>query len=143
MINRKQLLEHAKSQHATDIHICAGAPILFRLGGKLVPITKEKLTTEQSSEISLDLLTEDQKKQLEKYLDFDLMLAEGTGRYRINVGYFNGAIGVGIFIFLYPCGGSNRESDTLPVLISLHSEEKEPSRAASFIGDPKSVAIQM
>ena len=93
MINRKQLLEHAKAQHATDIHICAGAPILFRLGGKLIPITKEKLTAEQSSEISLDLLTEDQRKQLEKNLDFDLMLAEGTGRYRINVGYFNGAVG--------------------------------------------------
>ncbi len=93
MINRKQLLEHAKAQQATDIHISAGAPILFRVGGKLVPITKEKLTAEQSSEISLDLLTEEQKIQLEKNLDFDLMLAEGTGRYRINVGYFNGAVG--------------------------------------------------
>ncbi|MBN2182307.1 MAG: PilT/PilU family type 4a pilus ATPase [Sedimentisphaerales bacterium] len=93
MINRKQLLEHAKAQHATDIHICAGAPILFRLGGKLVPITKEKLSAEQSKEISLDLLNEDQKNQLEKNLDFDLMLAEGTGRYRVNVGYFNGAVG--------------------------------------------------
>ena len=38
-------------------------------------------------------LTEDQKKQFEKNLDFDLMLAEGTGRYRINIGYFNGAVG--------------------------------------------------
>ena len=44
MINREQLLEHAKAQQATDIHICAGAPILFRVGGKLIPITKEKLT---------------------------------------------------------------------------------------------------
>ncbi len=93
MISRKQLLEHAKAQKATDIHICAGAPILFRLGGKLVPITKEKLTAEQSSQISLELLTEDQKKQFENNLDFDLMLAEGTGRYRINIGYFNGAVG--------------------------------------------------
>ena len=86
-------MEHAKAQQATDIHICAGAPILFRVGGKLVPITKEKLTAEQSSEISLDLLTEEQKIQLEKNLYFDLMLAEGTGRYRINVGYFNGPVG--------------------------------------------------
>ena len=93
MISRKQLLEHAKAQKATDIHICAGAPILFRLGGKLVPITKEKLTAEQSSQISLELLTEDQKKKFENNLDFDLMLAEGTGRYRINIGYFNGAVG--------------------------------------------------
>ena len=93
MINRKQLLEHAKTQHATDIHICADAPILFRVGGKLVPITKEKLTPDQSREISLDLLNDDQKKKFEKNLDFDLMLAEGTGRYRINIGFFNGAVG--------------------------------------------------
>ena len=93
MINRKQLLEHAKAQHATDIHICADAPILFRVGGKLVPITKEKLTPDQSREISLDLLNDDQKIQFEKNLDFDLMLAECTGRYRINIGFFNGAVG--------------------------------------------------
>lgn len=93
MISRKQLLEHAKAQQATDIHICAGAPILFRIGGKLVPITKEKLTAEQSQEVSLELLTENQRIQFEKNLDYDLMLADGAGRYRINVGYFNGAVG--------------------------------------------------
>ena len=98
MINRRQLLEHAKTQQATDIHICAGAPILFRVGGKLIPITKEKLTAEQSREITFELLTEDQKIQLEKNLDYDLMLADGAGRYRINVGYFNGEVGATIRI---------------------------------------------
>lgn len=96
MISRKQLLEHAKTQQATDVHICAGAPILFRLGGKLVPITKERLTAAQSREISLELLTEEQKALFEKNLDYDLMLADGAGRYRINVGYFNGAVGATI-----------------------------------------------
>jgi len=93
VISRKQLLEHAKTQQATDIHICAGAPILFRVGGKLVPITKENLTAEQSREISLELLTEDQKSRFEQNLDYDLMLADESGRYRINVGYFNGSVG--------------------------------------------------
>ena len=93
MISRKQLLEHAKSQQATDIHVCAGAPIMFRVGGKLVPITKEKLTAEQSREISLELLTEEQRARFEKNLDYDLMLADGVGRYRINIGYFNGEVG--------------------------------------------------
>jgi twitching motility protein PilT len=93
MISRKQLLEHAKAQQATDIHICAGAPILFRVGGKLVPITKEQLSAQQSREISLELLTDQQKALFEKNLDYDLMLADGAGRYRINVGYFNGAVG--------------------------------------------------
>jgi twitching motility protein PilT len=93
MISRKQLLEHAKSQRATDIHVCAGAPIMFRVGGKLVPITKETLTAAQSREISLELLTEQQRAQFEKNLDYDLMLADDTGRYRINIGYFNGEVG--------------------------------------------------
>ena len=93
MINRKQLLEHAKAQKATDIHICAEAPILFRIGGHLVPITKERLTAEQSREISLELLTEEQRAKFAQELDYDLMLADGDGRYRINIGYFNGQVG--------------------------------------------------
>jgi len=93
MANRGQLLDHAKAQQATDIHICAGAPILFRIGGKLVPITKEILTAEQSREMSLELLTDEQRVQFEKNLDYDLMLADKNGRYRINIGYFNGAVG--------------------------------------------------
>lgn len=98
MINRTQLLEHAKTQQATDIHVCADAPILFRVGGKLVPITKEKLTAQQSRDISLELLTEEQRVEFEKKRDFDLMLADGSGRYRINVGYFDGSVGATIRI---------------------------------------------
>ena len=93
MIDRRQLLEHAKAQKATDIHICAGAPVLFRVGGHLAPATKEVLTAEQSREMSLELLTPEQRKQFEKDLDYDLMLAGESGRYRINIGYFNGAVG--------------------------------------------------
>ncbi|MHC4423770.1 MAG: type IV pilus twitching motility protein PilT [Planctomycetota bacterium] len=93
MINREQLLQHAKAKKATDIHICAGAPILFRIGGQLIPITKESLTAEQSREVSLELLTDEQKAQFEKNLDYDLMLADVDGRYRINIGYFDGQVG--------------------------------------------------
>ncbi len=98
MIELEQLLEHAKKQNATDIHICADTPVLFRIGGNLVPITKEIVTTEQSKEISLQLLTPEQREKLEKNLDYDFMLTEKNGRYRVNVGYFNGTIGATIRI---------------------------------------------
>jgi twitching motility protein PilT len=98
MIDRQQLLEHAKNQNATDIHICANTPVLFRIGGNLVPITKEILTAEQSKEISLQLLTDEQRQELEESLDYDFMLTETIGRYRVNVGYFNGTIGATIRI---------------------------------------------
>lgn len=93
MKNRKQLLQYAKEQHATDIHICAGSPVLYRIGRKLVPITKDRLTAEQSRDLTLEFLTEEQKLEFEEKLDYDLMLAEDVGRYRINVGYFNSTIG--------------------------------------------------
>jgi twitching motility protein PilT len=93
MIDRKQLLQRAKVLKATDVHICAGAPILFRIGGELIPTTKESLTAEQSHAISLELLTEEQKGEFEKNRDIDLMLADEDGRYRINIGYFDGNVG--------------------------------------------------
>jgi len=98
MISRRQLLEHAKSQGATDIHICANAPIHFRIGGKLVPVTKEKLSPQQSRDLALDLLTDEQRTLLEERLDYDLMLADESGRYRVNVGYFDGNVGATIRI---------------------------------------------
>jgi len=98
MIDRRQLLEHAKVHQATDVHICAGAPVLCRVGGELVAITKEKLSAEQSKDLSYGLLREDQIAEFEKNLDYDFMLAEGDGRYRINVGYFDGEVGATIRI---------------------------------------------
>ncbi len=96
--NRKKLLEYAKSRGATDIHICAGSPVLFRVGGKLVPIRNDRLTAEQSRSLSFELLSEEQKVKLQEDLDIDLMWADGDARYRINIGYFNGSVGATIRI---------------------------------------------
>jgi twitching motility protein PilT len=93
---KNQLLQYALDQHATDIHICAGAPILFRVGGNLVPVTEEKLTSEKSQEITFELLTDHQKLKLQEQLDYDLVVARHNARFRINVGYFNGAVGATI-----------------------------------------------
>jgi twitching motility protein PilT len=94
--NRNQLFDFAVEQHATDIHICAGAPVLFRLGRKLKPVTEDALTPEKSKQLCYEMLTEDQIKTFEEKLDFDLMLAYELSRFRINVGYFNGAVGATI-----------------------------------------------
>ena len=96
MENRNQMLEYAKSQQATDIHICAGAPLLFRVGRKLLPVTEEILTPEKSKRLSYELLTEQQQKEFEEKLDYDLMLAGDGARYRVNVGFFNGNVGATI-----------------------------------------------
>ena len=94
MITIKQILKYANEQQATDIHIATGSPVLFRIGKDLVPVTQERLTAKQSEELSLQLLTEEQHAHLAQQLDYDLMVADGDRRYRVNVGHFYGSIGV-------------------------------------------------
>lgn len=93
MQNRNQLFDFAVDQHATDIHICAGAPIQFRIGGKLVPVTEEELSPEMSQRLCYEMLDAEQIEKFEANLDFDLMLAHNKSRFRINVGFFNGSAG--------------------------------------------------
>ncbi len=93
MQNRNQLFDFAVDQHATDIHVCAGAPVQFRIGGKLVPVMEEPLSPEKSRRICYEMLTAEQIVKFENDLDFDLMLAINGSRFRINVGFFNGAPG--------------------------------------------------
>ncbi|OQA03568.1 MAG: Twitching mobility protein [Planctomycetes bacterium ADurb.Bin401] len=93
MKNCNQLFDFAVAQNATDIHICAGAPAQLRVRGKLKPVTEEKLSPEKSKQICYEMLTDEQIRMFEQNLDFDLMMAYNGSRFRINVGYFNGAVG--------------------------------------------------
>ena len=93
MVNIEQILSYASEQNATDIHISAGSPVLFRIGTDLVPVTQERLTAKMSRDLSLELLNEDERSHLADKLDYDLMFAKGDRRYRVNIGYFNGVIG--------------------------------------------------
>jgi twitching motility protein PilT len=55
------------------------------------------------------MLTDEQIKTFEEKLDFDLMLAYNTARFRINVGFFNGSVGATVRVL----DGSPRTPDEL------------------------------
>ena len=89
----KNIISLAKSKKASDIHICAGAPILLRIGRDLVPATEGKLTSELSERMSLELLSEAQRQEFRTRLDYDLMIGDEDGRYRVNILMNDGAVG--------------------------------------------------
>lgn len=123
MQNRNQLFDFAIAQHATDIHICAGAPVQFRIGRKLKPVTEEVLTPDKSRQICYEMLTPEQICTFEQSLDFDLMLAYHGARFRINVGFFNGTVGATVRVL----DGSPRPPDELflpPIVKTLAQKEK-------------------
>ena len=94
----KKLLTHAKAQRATDIHICAGSPILFRVGRDLVPASGGLVSPELAERLAMEMLTPAQAEQFRGQLDYDLMVSDEGGRYRVNISYNDRAVGVVIRI---------------------------------------------
>ncbi len=88
MKNISDILALARSRRATDVHIVAGAPVLFRIEKELQPITREKLTPTMAKELTYALMTEAQIAEFEKALDVDFMMSDAEhNRYRVNISY--------------------------------------------------------
>jgi twitching motility protein PilT len=93
-----EVLKHGRAHKVSDIHVAPGAPVLFRIARKLVPVTTKPLTSKQSERLSLELLNEHQRQQFHACGDFDMMAIDDYGRYRVNVGSFDGDVGTVIRI---------------------------------------------
>ena len=93
-----EVLRHGRAHKVSDIHVAPGSPVMFRIARKLVPATDKVLTSKQSEKLSLELLNEHQLELFRKNLDFDYMAIDDYGRYRVNVGYFDGDVGTVIRI---------------------------------------------
>src|SRR5829696_7414275 len=83
----EKIIKAAVDRGASDLHIKAGDVFRARVNGKLVPLTKQTLTPEQTRSIALHLMTnEDDKLRIDKILDYDCSWsAAGIGRFRVNV----------------------------------------------------------
>ena len=81
-----QLLEALIEQRGSDLHISANSPPRFRINGKLWAIDTEPLNSKQTSSLCYDIMSESQKKTLEKESELDFSFSiENIGRFRANV----------------------------------------------------------
>lgn len=83
----KEIIKAAVDRGASDLHIKSGDAFRARIHGKLVPLTKQALTPEQTKQIALHLITnEDDKKRIDDLKDYDCSWsAEAIGRFRVNI----------------------------------------------------------
>src|SRR5687767_9733022 len=83
----KEIIKAAVDRGASDLHIKAGDVFRARIHGKLVPLTKQALTPEQTRTIALHLMPNDEDKaRLDKLTDYDCSWsASGVGRFRVNI----------------------------------------------------------
>lgn len=87
------LLEHMAKQRATDLHLGADMPPIYRINRKLVPGGKKKLSSEVVEKVIFGALSPEQRKQFEreKELYFPLVIPR-IGRWRGSVFYQRGNI---------------------------------------------------
>lgn len=83
----EKIIKAAVDRGASDLHIKAGDVFRARIDGKLVPLTKQALTPEQTKSIALRLIPNDEDRaRIEKIQDYDCSWgAPGIGRFRVNI----------------------------------------------------------
>src|SRR6185295_19832787 len=81
-----QIIKAAVDRGASDLHIKAGDAFRARIHGKLVPMTKQALTPDQTKQIAVHLMPEEDKGKIDQVKDYDCSwFAEGIGRFRVNI----------------------------------------------------------
>ena len=83
----EKIIKAAVDRGASDLHIKAGDVFRARIDGKLVPLTKQRLTPEQTKAIAQRLISnEDDRGRLDKLRDYDCSWGmPGIGRFRVNI----------------------------------------------------------
>jgi twitching motility protein PilT len=96
-VTMKQLLEEMVHRGATDLHISAGSPPLFRIDGVLVPSNYDVLTKEEAQQLVYSVMTDEQKKKLEEEWEVDFSFGiTGLSRFRANAYKQRGSISIAI-----------------------------------------------
>jgi twitching motility protein PilT len=82
----EDLMEQLVEMGGSDMHIQAGAPVYFRISGKLNPINEEVLSPQDSQKLIFSMLNNSQRKELEQGWELDCSYGvKGLARFRVNV----------------------------------------------------------
>jgi twitching motility protein PilU len=85
-MNFIDLLKLMKHKHASDLFVTAGVPPSIKVDGKIMPVTKQALTPEQSRAFAYGIMNEDQRRQFEANNECNFAIApQEIGRFRVNV----------------------------------------------------------
>jgi twitching motility protein PilT len=81
-----QIIKAAVDRGASDLHIKSGDAFRARVHGKLIALTKQALSPDQTKQIALHLMPEHDRGRIDEIRDYDCSwFAEGIGRFRVNI----------------------------------------------------------
>ncbi len=86
MVSIQEMLKQVLDMNASDLHLTAGSPPLYRLDGRLVPQGVDKLDPDQVLSLAYSVMNEEQKKTFEQSKEVDFSFGvRNLSRFRANV----------------------------------------------------------
>ncbi len=91
-----EILKMGVQGGASDIHVKAGLPPLFRVDGSLLPARDtDALSPQVTRRMAAEMMDDQQKRDFQEHLDIDLSYGiPGVGRFRVNVFQQSGDISI-------------------------------------------------
>ncbi|KGI78619.1 PilT/PilU family type 4a pilus ATPase [Oleiagrimonas soli] len=87
-----KLMVHKK---ASDLFITAGVSPSIKVNGRIVPVTQQPLTAQQSRDMVLNIMTPNQREEFEKTHECQFAIsAQGVGRFRVSCFYQRNCVGM-------------------------------------------------
>jgi twitching motility protein PilT len=137
-----EILQVALRAGASDIHLKAGLPPMFRVDGSLVPLKDaRRLPPEEIARMAYGIMNEYQKEKFKQTNEVDLAYGvPGLGRFRVNVFQQRGTLGVVLRVI--PFKIQSIEALMLPkVLEKISGEQRGLVLVTGTTGSGKSTTL--
>lgn len=119
-----KILQVAVKGGASDIHVKAGLPPIFRVDGSLLPLREAaRLSPEDIGRMAAAIMTKAQREAFQQTLDIDMSHGvPGVGRFRVNVFQQRGSIGMVFRVIPFKVKGIDEL--LLPDVVKQISDER-------------------
>src|SRR6188768_2510394 len=137
-----EILQIALRGGASDIHLKAGLPPMFRVDGSLVPLKDgQRLPPEEVARMSFGIMNEFQKDKFKSSNEVDLAYGvPGLGRFRVNVFQQRGTVGAVLRVIPFKVM-TIKELLLPPILEKICVEERGLILVTGTTGSGKSTTL--